>query len=299
MKKISALISIVILILGYANGQTTAQLEQAYQEKSTEKLNTFFNDWAKDLTPATPVQRSKMSKPVQQAYRIFEAFYNPHDLSSQGGSQMGNKLYEGLSYLIIQDKFKIYQKDKVFYTDEEAKAYAIENIRKNVEEKYREKIMASINSGRDGYIIYYGPNQHEWNDTLRTLIDSVTSFRPNIIQTKATPLYLTSKYSALLNNFIGNRYEPVITGESKKTTPIKNESTDRQKFLENYIKVFPSFWSNRWLYCSYPVISSIVFDKHLKYAKVYYGIRYEGGEAFFKFENNVWKLLSAKRTWIE
>ncbi|WP_284445133.1 hypothetical protein [Pedobacter sp. B4-66] len=42
-----------------------------------------------------------------------------------------------------------------------------------------------------------------------------------------------------------------------------------------------------------------MFDKDLKYAKVYYNMIYEGGEAFLKFEDNTCKLLSVKRTWIE
>ncbi len=122
---------ILLLIgLGNAQAQTADQLEKAYQEKSTEKLKTFFDDWAKDLKPATSSQRKKLSKPAQQAYRIFETFYNPHDVQSRGGSEFGNKIYEGFNYLIIKNKLNIYQKEKIYYTEEEAKAYTIENIKK-------------------------------------------------------------------------------------------------------------------------------------------------------------------------
>ncbi|ATP56242.1 hypothetical protein CPT03_07050 [Pedobacter ginsengisoli] len=301
MKKIYALVSLLLLIfLGQTKAQTAKQLEKAYQKKSTVKLKAFFDDWAKDLPPATPEQRSKMSNPVQQAYQVFEAFYNPHDLGGRGGSEFGNKIYEGFNYLIIQDKFKIYQKEKVFYTDEEAKAYAIDSIKKNVERKYHEKWIASIESGDKYFVNAYGPNNRpEWDDKGRTLIDSVTDFRPNIVGTKGTPLYLSDKYKALLDNFLGNKHVPFATGGIMNTAQAKDESADRQKFLQNYIKIFYGHWGGYWQYPSYPTISSIVFDKDLKYVKVYYGMIYEGGEAFLKLENNAWKLLSMKRTWIQ
>jgi hypothetical protein len=300
----NTLCMILLLIgLGNAKAQTADQLEKAYQEKSTEKLKTFFDDWAKDLQPATARQRKKLSKPAQQAYHIFETFYNPHDLENRGGSQFGNKIYEGFNYLIIQNKLKIHQKEKIYYTAEEALAYTIENIKKNVDKKYHEKWLATIETGGDGqkhFINSYGPdNKMEWEDSLKTLIDSIRDFRPNLIQTKGTPLYLNDSYKKLLDKFLGNAHYALGTGDIMNPAQAKDESAARQKFLGNFIKIYYGHWGGYWQLHSYPTIGSIIFDKDLKYAKIYYNMIYEGGEALLKFENKTWKLLSVKRTWIE
>lgn len=296
----------ILLLIGLrsAQAQTAEQLEKAYQEKSTEKLKTFFVDWVKELRPATARERKKLSKPAQQAYLIFETFYNPHDLENRGGSQFGDNIYESFNYLVIQNKLKIYQKEKIYYTEEEAKAYTIENIKKNVGKKYHDNWLAIIEAGGDrqkDYINAYGPNnQPEWKDSLKTLIDSIKDFRPNLIQTKATPLYLRASYKKLLDKFLRNTHYALGTGDIMNPAQARDESAARQKFLENYIKIYYyGLLGGYWQYHSYPIINSIVFDKDLKYAKIYYGMSYEGGEALLKFENNTWKLLSVKRTWIE
>jgi hypothetical protein len=301
MKKVYALLSIALLFfLGHAKGQTAKQLEKAYQKKSTEKLKRFFDDWAKDLRPATQDERSKMRNPIQQAYQVFEVFYNPVDLKSRGGSEFGNKIYEGFNYFIIQNSFKIYQKEKVYYTEEEAKAYAIDNIKKNAEKTYHEKFIALIKSGNKMTMENYGPNSKNiLEDSLKILLDSVIDFRPNIIQTKSTPLYLSDKYKVLLDSFLGNNHVPFATGGIMNTAQATGGSTDRQQFLQTYIKIFHGHWGGYWQYHTYPTISSIVFDKNFKYAKVYYNMIYERGEAFLGFEENTWKLLSVQRTWIQ
>ncbi|NQX54452.1 hypothetical protein HQN86_12575 [Pedobacter panaciterrae] len=302
MKKVYALLSIALLFfLGHAKGQTVKQLEKAYQKRSTVKLKRFFDDWAKDLRPATQDERSKMRNPIQQAYQVFEVFYNPVDLKSRGGSEFGNRIYEGFNYFIIQNSFKIYQKEKIHYTEQEAKAYAIDNIKKNAKRiLYTEKRIASIESGDKYFLDLFGPDsKREWDDTERILIDSVIDFRPNTIQTKGTPLYLSDKYKVLLDSFIGNNHVPFATGGIMNTAQATGGSADRQQFLQNYIKIFHGHWGGYWQYYTYPTISSIVFDKDFKYAKAYYNMVYEGGEAFLVFEDNTWKLLSVQRTWIQ
>lgn len=298
MKIYALLISVLFLLTGQAKAQTAEQLEQAYKEQSTEKLKAFFNDWAKDLKPATVRQRKKMSKLVQRAYAIFEAFYNPHDLANHGSTQWGNDIYTGFNYLLIQNAFKIFQKDKVYYTDEEARAYTIDNILKNVPVKYHDKWLASVKSGDKYFVRSYGPNNKLiWDDSEKVLLDSVTNFRPNIVQTTATPLYLTEKYSKLLDGFLGNTHSPFAEGGIMNTARAKGESANRQQFLQNYIKIYYGHWGGSWEYLSSPSIGALVFDKDMKYAKIFYGMIYEGGEAFLKFEDNTWKLISMERKW--
>ncbi len=298
-KTLNLLCLLIIVTLGNVNSQTSQQLETAYKENSKEKLKAFLDAWTKDLPPATAHQREKLSKPVQQAYFVFEAFYNPYDISARGGSEFGKDIYKGFNYLIIQNRFKIFQKEKVYYTDEEEKAYAIEYITKNLDKKYHEQFIRSVNTGNGGLLSHYGPNKPIWEDSSKVLIDSVDNFYPNIIQPKATPLYITEKYNKLLNDFLGNTHSPFAEGGIMNIAKSKGESAGRQKFLENYIKIFYGHWGGYWQFLSYPSISALVFDKDFKYAKIFYRMIYEGGEAYLKYESNTWKLISMKRTWIE
>ncbi|MHA4893316.1 hypothetical protein ACXZ1K_01090 [Pedobacter sp. PWIIR3] len=298
MRNAILLISLSItLILSQAKGQTAEQLEQAYQEQSTIKLKAFFDDWSKELPPASPAERKNMRKVVQQAYAIFEAFYNPHDLANHGGTQWGDTLYKGYKYLITGTNFKIFQREKVYYTEEEEKAYAIEYIKQKVDKQYHERFINWAKAGDRLILNSYGPNKNVWEDSTKLLIDSVRNFRPQITLTKATPLYLTEKYNKLLSDFLGNELSAFTEGGIMNTAQAKGESAARQKFLLNYIKIYHGHWGSGWEYYSGPVIGALVFDKDMKYAKVFYGIIYEGGEAILKFEDNTWKLISMKRTW--
>lgn len=291
---------IMFFLIGQSKAQTAEQLEQAYKERSTVKLKAFFDDWSKELKPASPGQRKKMSKTVQQAYAIFEAFYNPHDLANRGSTQWGNDIYTGYTYLILQDGFKIFQKDKVYYTDEEAKEFAIENIRKNVSDKYRESLINHAKNGSPIIMENMGPNSiHIWQDSLKVLLDSAENFRPKIIQTIGIPLYLTAKYQKILDGFLGNTHSAFAEGGIMNAAQAKGESLRRQQFLMKFIKIYYGHWGGSWEYLTYPSIGALVFDKDMKYAKIIYGMIYESGEAILENRSGVWKLISMKRIWRE
>ena len=287
-----------LLISVRLNGQTAAELEIAFQEDSPSKLKTFLNGWANDLTPLKIKERKRLSSIQQHAYAVFEAFYNPHDLASRGGTQWGNDIYKDIDYFIIQDNFKIYKKEKVFYTEEEARDFTVDNVLKNVSSKYHEKWISSIKSGDKYFLNQYGPNVNTaWEDSLKVLVDSITNFRPIITETQAVPLYLNSKYNNLLGNFLGNTHIPFATGGVMNVARAEGSSADRQRFLLRYLKIFFGHWGDHWDLLTGPTISAMVFDKDIKYVKVYYFMIYEGGEAFLKYEDSKWKLLSMKRTW--
>jgi len=300
MKASALLIITLILLIGLANAQTGDQLEQAYKEQSTVKLKAFFDDWSRELRPATTEQRKKMNKTVQQAYAIFEAFYNPHDLANHGSTQWGNDIYTGYTYLVLQDGFKIFQKDKVYYTEEEATEYAIENIKKSASEKYRDQLINHAKNKSPIIMENYGPNSiHIWQDSLKVLLESVADFRPNIIQTIGIPLYLTPKYQKILDVFLGNSHSAFAEGGVMNTAQAKGESLKRQQFLLNFIKIYYGHWGGSWQYLTYPSIGALVCDKDMKYAKIIYGMIYESGEAILENRSGTWKLISMKRIWRE
>lgn len=299
-KTLSLIFLLSIVALSSVSAQTSEQLETAYKENSREKLKAFFDDWAKEIKPATLQQRKKMSNTVQQAYKVFEAFYNPHDLANLGSTQWGNDIYTGFNYLIIQKGFKIFQREKVYWTEQEARDYAIRNVLKNISPTQHEKYIAFINSGDKNHINTYGPNGRDiWQDKSRVMIDSVTDFHPAIIQTAATPLYLNDKYQKMLDSFLGNKHIPLGVGDIMNPARPAGESADRLLFLRNYVKIYLGHWGNHWHYTSDPSIGALIFDKDMKYARIQYNMIYEGGEAFLEYKDDTWKLISMKRTWTQ
>lgn len=278
-------------------GQTSEQLQEAYKERSTEKLKAFLDQWSNDLRPSNSLQRQEMSKVVQQAYLVFEEFYNPHDLANRGGTQWGNDIYNGYNYFIIQDSFKIFQKDKVYYTPDEAEAYAIDYVKRHTSNEFHEKFINWIKAGNKMILENYGPSRNSiWEDSTKVLLDSVNNFRPNIVSALGTPLFLTKKYKIILNDFLGNDNRPFGEEGLINTAQAKGESLRRQKFLENLIKIYYAHWGGHWEYLTGMSVGALVFDRDMKYAKIFYGIIYESGEAYLRFENNRWNLISIKRT---
>lgn len=122
---------------------------------------------------------------------------------------------------------------------------------------------------------------------------------PAVESTDKKPLYLNSKYNEILNAFLGNKHLPLGAGGIMNPARSKGQSAKRKMFLEKFIKIWYGHWGGYWQLISYPEANSITFDKEMKYARIDFRMVYEGGEAILKRENGIWKLISAKRTWIE
>lgn len=270
--------------------QSAAEFEKAYAENSTEKLKQALDYWANEIKPVTGQEISKMSVVQREAYNVFETYYNPHDLATRGGSAFGNNAYLKFNYFLVQNRLNVYQADKVYYTEPEIKDYVVKMIMKkftSMPVERRDSAIARFLSSPlkdDQIFVYaYGPHGSEVIDSTRHLVDSMINFRPRMIQTNATPLYLNKKYDELLQRFPGN--EP--TGNIKKL------DVKKKRFLENYVKIFD------YRPLTPPIVYSIVFDKDMKYALVHYGMIMEGGHAYLKKENGKWVIISAKRIWQE
>ncbi|MFN8343724.1 MAG: hypothetical protein U0X91_01895 [Spirosomataceae bacterium] len=284
------------------NAQTQGQLlEKANKKKSKELLKKFFDNWHSETPTITNLELLQLNDTVRQAYRAFAAFYKPLDVDSIGGSEWGNKIYENVDYLILQNKLWIYSQDKVFYTDNEIEQFVIDKINFTIkEDSTKQKLLKKENGKLSNFVIRrFEPNEDIFSDNdTKTKIDSILNFRPQISCNKK-PLYLTKNYIEILNAFLGNSHYKLGTGGIMNPAKSKGQSEKRKKFLESYIKIWYGHWGGYWQLNSYPTCSSITFDKNFEYAKIQYRMVYEGGEAVLKNENGNWKLISSKRTWIE
>ncbi|HKG08063.1 MAG TPA: hypothetical protein VKB19_16485 [Pedobacter sp.] len=284
-----------------AFSQTADQLELAYKENSRAQLKTFLDSWATDVKPASDEEIAKMNKLVQQAYGVFETFYNPHDLKTRGGSQFGNDAYLPFNYFIISPTLRIYTADKVYFTDEEIRTYTIAEIKKRVKsDSLKIEFIKRYDTGQNDQLIeYWGPYGLVYPDTLEKLVQSVVNFRPRVTQTSGTMLYLHDKYHKALTDFLGNSNIPFGQNGPAQIGQAIGESKSKMMFLGNFVKIYLSHWGNSWDLQTPPIVSKMTFDKNLKYVKVDFTMVYEGGSAFLGFENGKWNLISAKRAWIE
>jgi len=298
------LLLVVFLVFFKANvvfSQTAAPLEQAYTENSRDKLKKFLDDWASDLKPASEKEISEMSKIVQQAYSVFEAYYNPHDLKTRGGSQFGNEAYLPFNYFIVSPALRIYTAEKVYFTNEEIRSYTIAEIKKRVKsDSLKIELIDRYDKGQNEQLIeFWGPYGLVYPDTLEKQVEAVADFRPGITQTSGTMLYLTDKYHRALTDFLGNSNIPFGLNGPAQIATATGESKNKMRFLGNFVKIYYGHWGGSWELSTPPIVHKMTFDRNLKYVKVDFTMVYEGGSAFLGFENGKWNLISAKRTWIE
>jgi hypothetical protein len=299
IRTLLSLIFLIIATIGQAQN-SSKQLKKAYKKNSTELLNQFFLDWNKEIPSLSDVEYETYNDTIKQAYNVFTAFYKPLQIDSLGGSEMGNDIYKNAKYLIVQDDIWIYFTEKINYCSD---AYIDTLVYKKVLEAFHGDTVR-INT------FYYDSNWRANNmfrqvieDSIRTYkswkVDSIMNFRPKINCDGRLPLYLTSKYSQILNKFLGNEYSPLGFGGLMNPARATGESEKRKDFLENFIKIWYGHWGGYWQLYSYPIAQSIIFDKDMKYAIVNYKMIYEGGKSILKNTNGNWKLIYAKRTWIE
>ena len=292
----------LILTSCLTNAQTQGQLlEKANKKNSKDLLKSFFENWHSEIPTISNNELLQLNDTIKQAYRAFSTFYNPLDIDSIGGSEWGNKIYENVDYLLLQNKLYIYSQEKIFYTDIEIEQFVIDKINYRVKEDSTKQKLLKRENGKlsDIVIRRFGPYEDIFSDNeTKTKIDSILNFRPQISCNK-TPLYLTKNYIETLNAFLGNSHYKLGMGGIMNPAKSKGQSEKRKKFLENYIKIWYGHWGGYWQLNSYPTCTSITFDRNLEYAKIQYRMIYEGGEAVLKNENGNWKLISSKRTWIE
>ena len=83
------------------------RLHQAYANQSETELKEVFDIWEDQSMVITPENFKAIPISFQHAYKIFEDFYKPQDLSIFGGSEKGNKFYSNTQYYIIQSKIRV------------------------------------------------------------------------------------------------------------------------------------------------------------------------------------------------
>ena len=137
------------------------------------------------------------------------------------------------------------------------------------------------------------------SDSLIQIKDSIVDFRPKIEFKNVRILYLTPKYSKIINEFLGNKYYPLGTGGIMNPARAKGTSEKKLDFLNSKMKIIYGHWGGYYHIETHPDVFSIDFNKDLTLAKVNYRLGYQGGEATYKRHNGKWIFIDGHLTWIE
>lgn len=298
----SAMFSLLLSGLFTNCSQTgTRLLKKAYRKNSTELLNQFFAQWQQATPTITDAELATYNDTVQEAYKVFKAFYKPNQLDSIGGSEWGNDVYKDAKYLIVQNGMRINFTDTIKYY---SKAYLDSITYQRALHLYKNdtsKIKRWFNERWtvfDGFVKY--DTDYSWAYLKNTLpVDTILNFRPQINCGNKIPLYHNPQFTSYIYSFLKNSYYPLSSFGISNAAQAKGESAKKKEFLENFIKIFYGHWGGYWQLESYPVAYNVTFDKNMKSAVITYRMIYEGGSTILKKIDGHWKLVESKRTWME
>lgn len=299
-------IKLVLLVLSMsilANAQISStpkvkvkQLKTAYKAKNIAGAEAFFETWVKTIDQISQPELEALSVPCQEAYKVFEAFYNPLDIAKIGGSEWGDSLYKGIQYAIVQNKVRINMVASLDIDNIILRNIENSSIADSIKRKLLEKVDGEYSSYTKSL---YGGIMSVLSSEEDVQADTIENFRPRINIEQLKAVYLTNDYAQILTNFLSNKFIKLGKGGIMNPARATKSSAKKQAFLEKLVTIFQGHWGGYWQLTTYPEVSLILLDEKLENAIIYFRIVYEGGEAYLKKENGDWKIITAKRTWIE
>lgn len=87
----------------YTAEYLSKQLETAYKENDSVRLNAFFEEWHKSVKPNTD-EFIHQNKVYTAIYDIYKVFYRPLNLMKYGDYEFGNSLNINSKYVAIQSR---------------------------------------------------------------------------------------------------------------------------------------------------------------------------------------------------
>lgn len=281
----------LLLMSPFIHGQSQdSLLAQAYQTHSVGKLEAFFDQWAKETPPLSSAELATADVATKNVYSIFQQFYDPLNLQRIGGSEWGNDIYKKAKYLILQDRIQYGFVDTLDRESLLRQEYTEIAAYSHITMDSVVKAAKQDENQRWGIILTW-PKSKKY--------DSIIDFRPPVLFTAPKTVVLTQKYRILLGQFLGDEHFAFAHDDIMAPARSKGESEKRQQFLESCIKIWYGHWGGYWLLHSYPVVGSITFDRNYQHALVNYSLIYEGGYAYYVKNDGNWKLVDARRTWIQ
>ncbi|NLT52321.1 MAG: hypothetical protein GXX85_15560 [Ignavibacteria bacterium] len=258
MKKVLLLIILFLSIqMYYAQNDLSTELELAYKNDSSERLDWFLMNWHLKSSPISSEQFQKLSDTVIAVYEIYEKFYNPFELDKIKGSEYGNHYYNPIDYIIISPTINVRFVDK--------------------------------------FLNYLWMDSLSYKKNLLCEF-SIDNFAPRLHFPYHKVLYLTSDYDSVITKFLKNEQSPFGAEGIMNTAQPIGESKKRVEFLRPKIKIISGHWGGYWHLTTHPDIRMIELNSSLDTARVRFRLVYQFGEAMFKKSNGEWSLVYSKIT---
>lgn len=263
-------------------------LMNAYTHNSSDELKMFFDNWESEMPAISDSAFECLNDTIKNIYEVYRCFYAPTDPGRMGGFEWRTRIYPKVKYLLVQEEIE-YGFTDVLEKDALIKR-ALEHMAKGDTAKLR--AVTDRYKGRQERL------EQDWLSFPHPRTGTLKDFRPQLAFDTIKTVILTPEYNRLLNTFLGDKDYKQGTKGIIVPAGSERESAKRQVFLENYIKIWYGQWGSYWHLYSYPRVTNIVFDRKFEYAVIDYRMVYEGGYAYFKQIDGVWKMLDVRRTWI-
>jgi len=264
-------------------------LYKAYETKSYELLDKFFENWRKEKTPITKAEYQSLTEIEKDVYDLFYEFYFPKNTTNLSLSDFEYDYYTKVKYFVILSKIyysvlisdnydslvRIHLKDFLIDT---AKHFNPFDINKNNE---------------FGLLSAYAIDCLFRECSIE---DSIYNFRPLIRDTTAGILFFDKNYDSLISKFIGDNIVQLGTDNIMQTAHAKGISEEKINFLLPYIYIMASHWGNTWVIETSPVVSSILFSHDRLSARIEYYYPYHSNLSYYKKINGKWVFLLDEMT---
>jgi hypothetical protein len=275
LAKYLVLISLIIFTSHTFSQSQIKLLEKAYREDSDSLMQTFFDNWKKDLPVYSLNVYKHTDDTLKEIIEIYRLFYQPHKIDYKNSKALK---YFGNDELrdIDSNNFRIL--NPIFLPN-------------NLQYEIVEKVLY-FQWYQDSYWDSYEPDNLR-RDTLKVpemtrVIQTsnqiyskiLTNFRPKIVSNNF--FFLDSNYMGILNYFVsGNFVKKDYTKlDSVKTKDLLKKFYKKVDFLSKYYSIYleeSKYTINGSLDYSkasvrinnYSMISNIVFDKTLHYCIVH------------------------------
>lgn len=256
------------LLAAGQSAQQAALLRTAFHEQSDEKLLEFFDNWADEVKSN---EQEAANPYVAEAHKVFAAVYQPLQPGNLGFPGF-SETYRDVPYFIVQGSlWKISQTKKIL---------------------------------KKGF---------PYETTLpTTTLDSAVEFRPPVNFENKKIVYLTTGYQKLLDSYLrecradfdfhsDEQPDTIQDFDEWFATVWEREVLYRDmmvSFLKKVALIDLPHFDGSWLYETYPMVESIVFNPKMNRAVVKFGFGNIGGEALLKKRSGKWFIVAAQPTWI-
>ena len=248
-------------------------LERAYDTKSYDLLEQFFNNWQKEYADN---EAEAPDKWVAEAHKVFAAICSPEFASHNG--------------LVIQDSILVVQStlDKIGFVKGNSRYFQHGKLDETTYVMVDSALAFRPDPHLDNHTIVY------LNEDYRALLkDYVSTFSPLQIEETFDDWELIDSDGIWI--ITGNEEEPYDEFKDRF-----DSQRDRASFLEHYTDATClHFLSSDYTIVPFIVIEEIIFDESLQFAVVIYSECFSGRTVVLRKEGDEWIFDHVKEMWIE